>query len=121
KSALLAAVTHDFRTHAASMCAQVTRLLAFAEFDFPQSHDLLTIINEECDRLNHLVEEAGEMAKLEAGEVTLDLAPTSIEDIIDAALAHGKSALAGRRVDVRGAHALPPVRAHLQRAKRSLA
>src|SRR5947208_15363927 len=60
------------------------------------------------------------MAKLEAGEVTLDLAPTSIEDIIDAALAHCKSALAGRRVNVRVADGLPPVRADLERAKEAL-
>src|SRR5436305_9827141 len=120
KSALLDSITHDFRTPLTSMKAAVTGLLASAEFDSPQSHELLTIINEECDRLNHLVEEAGEMAKLEAGEVTLDLAPTSIEDIIDAALAHCKSALAGRRVDVRVADGLPPVRADLERAKESL-
>jgi len=120
KPALLDSITHDFRTPLTSMKAAVTGLLASAEFDSPQSHELLTIINEECDRLNHLVEEAGEMAKLEAGEVTLDLAPTSIEDIIDAALAHCKSALAGRRVDVRVADGLPPVRADLERAKESL-
>jgi two-component system sensor histidine kinase KdpD len=80
----------------------------------------LTIINEECDRLNHLVEEAGEMAKLEAGEVQLNLAPTPIEEIIDVALAHCKSALAGRRVDVRVADGLPLVRADLERAKEAL-
>ena len=33
---------------------------------------LLTIINEESDRLNRLVGEAGEMARLDAGEVELD-------------------------------------------------
>jgi two-component system sensor histidine kinase KdpD len=120
KSALLDSITHDFRTPLTSMKAAVTGLLASSNFDSPQSRELLTIINEECDRLNHLVEEAGEMAKLEAGEVKLDLAPTSIEDIIDAALAHCKSALAGRRVDVRVADGLPPVRADLERAREAL-
>src|SRR5438067_380786 len=121
KSALLDSVTHDFRTPLTSMKAAVTSLLSSPNPDSAQSRELLTIIDEECDRLNHLVEEAGEMAKLEAGEVSLDLAPTSIEDIIDAALAHCKSALAGRRVDVRVADGLPPVRADLERAKESLA
>src|SRR5438034_6364486 len=60
------------------------------------------------------------MAKLEAGEVRLDLAPASVEEIIDAALAHCKSALAGRRVNVRVADGLPPVRADLERAKEAL-
>ena len=120
KSALLDSITHDFRTPLTSMKAAVTGLLASGKTDSMQSRELLTIINEECDRLNHLVEEAGEMAKLEAGEFRLDLAPTSVEEIIDAALAHCKSALAGRRVDVRVADGLPPVRADLERAKEAL-
>lgn len=120
KSALLDSITHDFRTPLTSMKAAVTGLLTSNNSNSSQSRELLTIINEECDRLNHLVEEAGEMAKLEAGEVTLDLAPTPIEEIIDAALAHCKSALAGRHVNVRVADGLPPVRADLERAKEAL-
>jgi len=120
KSALLDSITHDFRTPLTSMKAAVTGLLASKKSDPAQSHELLTIINEECDRLNHLVEEAGEMAKLEAGEVRLDVAPTSVGELIDAALAHCKSALAGRRMDVRVADGLPQVRADLERAKEAL-
>ena len=72
KSALLDSITHDFRTPLTSMKAAVTDLLASSNSDSSKSRELLTIINEECDRLNRLVEEAGEMAKLEAGEVALD-------------------------------------------------
>ena len=120
KSALLDSITHDFRTPLTSMKAAVTGLLSSNHLNSPQSRELLTIINEECDRLNHLVEEAGEMAKLEAGEVTLDLVSTPIEEIIDAAIAHCKSALAGRHVSVRVADGLPPVRADVERAKEAL-
>ena len=120
KSALLDSITHDFRTPLTAMKAAVTGLLTSGNSDSAQSCELLSIINEECDRLNHLVEEAGEMAKLEAGEVTLDLAPTAVEDIIDAALVHCKGALGGRRVDVRGAEGLPLVVADLERAKEAL-
>ena len=120
KSALLDSITHDFRTPLTSMKAAVTGLLTSSNSHPQQSRELLTIINEECDRLNHLVEEAGEMAQLEAGEVTLDLAPTPIEEIIDAALAHCKSALGGRHVSVSVSDDLPPVRADLERAKEAL-
>src|SRR5467141_1109323 len=113
KSALLDSVTHDFRTPLTSMKAAVTSLLTSPNSDPAQSRELLSIIDEERDRLNHLVEEAGEMAKLEAGEVALDLAPTPVSEIIEAALGHCKSALAGRKVDVRIAPGLPPVRADL--------
>src|ERR1700737_1854612 len=120
KSALLDSITHDFRTPLTSMKAAVSSLLMNSHSDSPQSRELLTIIDEECDRLNHLVEEAGEMAKLEAGELTLDLTPTPIEEIIQAALTHCKIALAGRRVDVRVAAGVPRVRADLERAKEAL-
>ena len=120
KSALLDSITHDFRTPLTSMKAAATSLLTSPNSDSAQSRELLSIIDEECDRLNHLVEEAGEMAKLEAGEVTLDLARTPVNGIIEAALAHCRSALAGRRVDVRIAPDLPLVRADLERAKEAL-
>src|SRR6201988_2130636 len=73
KSALLDSITHDFRPPLTSMKAAVSSLLSSGVSDRAQSRELLTIIDEECDRLNHLVEEAGEMAKLEAGEIVLDL------------------------------------------------
>src|SRR5215470_5950150 len=120
KSALLDSITHDFRTPLTSMKAAVSSLLSSSNSDAAQSRELLTIIDEECDRLNHLVEEAGEMAKLEAGEVVLALAPTPVEEIIDAAVDHCRSALAGHRVEVRVAAGLPPVRADLERAKEAL-
>jgi two-component system sensor histidine kinase KdpD len=120
KSALLDSITHDFRTPLTSMKASVSSLLSGSTSDSAQTRELLTIIDEECDRLNHLVEEAGEMAKLEAGELTLDLAPVRVDEIIEAALAHCKSALAGRQVDLRLSPNLPAVRADLERAKEAL-
>jgi two-component system sensor histidine kinase KdpD len=120
KSALLDSITHDFRTPLTSMKAAVSSLLSVHNSDSSQSLELLTIIDEECDRLNHLVEEAGEMAKLEAGEIELDLTPVPVEEIIKAALAHCRSALAGRQVEVRLDPDIPGVRADLERAKEAL-
>jgi two-component system sensor histidine kinase KdpD len=120
KSALLDSITHDFRTPLTSMKAAVSSLLSSVPSDGTQTHELLSIINEECDRLNRLVEEAAEMAKLEAGEITLDLAPVPAEEIIQAAIAHCNTSLAGRAVDLRIAADLPPVRADRDRAKEAL-
>jgi two-component system, OmpR family, sensor histidine kinase KdpD len=118
KSALLDSVTHDFRTPLTSMKAAVTSLLASGKVAAaPQANELLTIINEECDRLNHLVEEAAEMARLEAGEIELHFAPASIEEIIQGALALSKSSLGAREIQVKIARELPPVQADLDRAQ----
>jgi two-component system sensor histidine kinase KdpD len=116
KSALLDSITHDFRTPLTSMKAAVTSLLSSEKTTAGQSRELLSIINEECDRLNHLVEEASEMARLEAGDVELHFAPTPIEEIIQGALAELKSSLGNREVQVRINPNLPPVEADLERA-----
>jgi two-component system, OmpR family, sensor histidine kinase KdpD len=120
KSALLDSIAHDFRTPLTSIKAAVTGLLAPASPDPAQTRELLTIIDEECDRLNHLVEEAAEMAELESGEVELHFASTPIGKIIQAALEHSKTQLAGRDVHLDVSPDLPPVRADLDRAKEAL-
>jgi two-component system sensor histidine kinase KdpD len=103
KSALLDAITHDFRTPLTSMKASVTTLLSPAKLDGGQRDELLHIIDEECDRLNRLVGEAAEMARLEAGEVKLQLAPVRAEDLIAGALDVCKGVLGTRpiRIDLK--------------------
>jgi two-component system sensor histidine kinase KdpD len=120
KSALLDSIAHDFRTPLTSIKAATTSLLGEEVSDRGQTRELLTIINEECDRLNRLVEEAAEMSRLEAGEFELDLAPTQIGDIIEAALGQCETALAGRKVEVNVSPNLPAVRADLNRIKDAL-
>jgi two-component system sensor histidine kinase KdpD len=117
KSALLDSIAHDFRTPLTSIKAATTSLIAATNPDPGQVRELLTIIDEECDRLNRLVEEAAEMSRLEAGEFELDLAPIEISDIIEAALAQCNTALAGRNVEVKLSPNLPRVRADLNRIK----
>lgn len=120
KSALLDSITHDFRTPLTSMKASVSSLLTSEHSGAQQTRELLTIIDEECDRLNRLVEEAGEMAKLEAGEIALELASVAMEDVVQMALSHCKTSLGGRPVDVRMSANLPLVRADAVRAKEAL-
>jgi len=74
-------------------------------------------MDEECDRLNRLIEEASEMARLEAGEVVLEFEPLSIDELIDAAMNDCKHALGDRDVKVEIRNGLPKVRADLLRAK----
>lgn len=117
KSALLDSITHDFRTPLTSIKASVTSLLSARHRNDAQQQELLTVIDEECDRLNHLVHEAAEMAQLEAGEVELEFYAVSVQELIDASLAHCRKALGSRPVRVQLAPGLPRVRADLNHAK----
>ncbi len=120
RTALLDAVTHALRTPLTSIKASVTNLLSNPGLVESQKHELLTIINEETDRLNRLVGEAGEMARLDAGEVELRLEPHPIEDVISASLAHCHTSLGNRVVNVHVAGNLPMVRVDVARAREAL-
>jgi two-component system sensor histidine kinase KdpD len=120
RTALLDAVTHALRTPLTSIKASVTNLLSNSGLVEGQRQELLTIINEETDRLNRLVGEAGEMARLDAGEVELDLKPHLIEEVIDATLDFCKGSLGNRKVNVHVAKGLPQVRIDLSRAREVL-
>jgi two-component system, OmpR family, sensor histidine kinase KdpD len=120
KSALLDSIAHDFRTPLTSIKAAATDLLASSSPQQAQQYELLTIINEECDRLNRLVDEAGEMARLEAGEIQLHLEAVQASPIIDAALQQLKKSLGDRPVVVQVSNDLPLVRADRNRTKEIL-
>jgi two-component system sensor histidine kinase KdpD len=86
KSVLLDAITHDFKTPLTSIKASATSLLEDLEFNKKERKELLVIIDEECDRITRLIGETNEMARLEAGNVTLQFAPQPVGELIAAAL-----------------------------------
>jgi two-component system sensor histidine kinase KdpD len=110
RSALLDSVTHEFRTPLTAIKASATSLLSNSALDAAQRLELLTVINEESDRLNRLVGEAAEMAQLDANQFELQLGAHPIQEAVEAALDKAKSALAQHPVDVQLPSNLPPVR-----------
>ena len=75
RSALLDSVTHEFRTPLTGIKASVTALMEENALDPAQQRELLSVIDEETDRLNRLVGEAAEMAQLDSHMVKLELRP----------------------------------------------
>jgi len=120
KATLLDAIAHDFRTPLTSIKASVTSLLSRRDQNSPEQEELLTVIDEESDRLNHLVEEAAEMARLEAGEIELELRPILVSELIEAALKRCRNALGTREVSVKISPGLPRVRVDVDRAAQIL-
>ncbi|MBS1839823.1 MAG: DUF4118 domain-containing protein [Acidobacteria bacterium] len=120
RSALLDSITHNFRTPLTSIKASVTSLLSERPPKAEQRRELLEIMDEECDRLNRLIEDAAEMARLEAGEVELQFSPVGVRELIDAAMENCKFALGERKIEFQIRDGLPQVRADLARAKEVL-
>jgi two-component system sensor histidine kinase KdpD len=111
KTALLDSLAHDIKTPLTSIKAAVTSLLhASPEPD----RELLTIINEETDRLNHLAAEVIAMARVEAGKLHLDRQPVGVAEMIEGALGQLAVPLKGRPLEVRVPGDLPAADADLE-------
>lgn len=120
RSALLDSVTHDLRTPLTSIKASVTSLLSGFDSGQAERRELLTVIDEETDRLNRLVGEAIEMAKLDAHEVRLNIEPHQIGEVVEEALEESKHALNQHRVEVRLPKRLPAALMDASRVKEVL-
>lgn len=98
KAVMLDAITHDFRTPLTCIKSSVTALLTDLEFDREQKKDLLVVVDEECDRIDQLLDKACELARLESGKVKLDPAAHSIAELISTALADCKGVSRARPI-----------------------
>jgi len=113
KSALLDAITHEFRTPLTAMKISVTGMLSDLNFDREQCKDLLIMIDEGCDRIDHLVGEVSEVSQLESGTIQLDFKRHTVGELINAALAECKSELGARAVEHGAANEEVGIRADL--------
>ncbi|HZQ19016.1 MAG TPA: DUF4118 domain-containing protein [Terriglobales bacterium] len=98
-SAILDSIAHEFRTPLTAIKASVTSILA-GGLDASHQTELLTVINEESDRMDHLVEEATQMARLESHQVELNRKPHGIQEAIQRALETAKKFIGTRPVKV---------------------
>jgi two-component system sensor histidine kinase KdpD len=113
RTALLDSVTHELRTPLTSIKASVTSLLSQEALDPESRTELLTVIDEESDRLNRLIEQAVEMAQLDDNKVKLELRPQPVAPLIHAAVeqvqAEGRAAHNPRDIRISLSNSLPNV------------
>ncbi len=93
RTLVLDSITHELRTPLTSIKGAASALLFAPAMGQPSRRELLSIIDEESDRLNRLVSQAVEMARLEAHEVRMNFAPVPVEDLP----AHAEEAIAAAR------------------------
>jgi len=115
RSVLLDSVTHEFRTPLTAIKASAETLLSGAHLDDSQRKDLLQVINQEGDRLNRLIGEAGEVAELDSHELQFHWEEHGISEAVNKALGAAQAALGQHPVEVSIPKDLPPVRMDLDR------
>jgi len=120
RTALLQAVSHDFRTPLATIKASASGLLntnvAFSESD---RHLLLLDIDDAADRLDRMVRDLLDMSRLQVGSLDLTLTSVALEDVVAAALGGLPAAPSAVVVDV--AASLPMVLADATLLERAIA
>jgi len=106
KAMLLDALAHEFKTPLTSIKAAASSILD----ERPNAQkELVTIIEEESDRLNSLVNETIRMARIEAGDLRLERHPHPVGRLIDAAVQKLRILLEDRDVRVEMEPNLPNV------------
>jgi len=99
RAAMFSSVTHDLRTPLASIKAGVTSLLDEEVTLQPdQRQELLRSILEETDRLNRLVGNILDLARVRAGALVPAKQPTAIDEVIESVLHRMRPALSRVRV-----------------------
>jgi two-component system sensor histidine kinase KdpD len=106
KSTLLDAIAHEFKTPLTSIKGAVTALLCEPPADLNRS-ELLTVIDEEADRIDFLVSETIEMARLEAEEIQVHKEECSLANLVQVSLRRLRSLIEPRIVTVALPERLP--------------
>jgi len=99
RAALFSSVTHDLRTPLASIKAGVTSLLQQdVPMDDSQREELLRTVLEETDRLNRLVGNLLDLARVRAGALIPVKELTAMDEVVESVLHRLEPALRGVRV-----------------------
>jgi two-component system sensor histidine kinase KdpD len=109
RNSLLAALSHDLRTPLTSLVGMSEALAMTAPPLAPQQQVLAQQLREEAGRMARLVSNLLDMARIQGGDVRLNLQWQPIEEVVGSALRACGAALAGYQVGTRLPADLPLV------------
>jgi two-component system sensor histidine kinase KdpD len=108
KSAVLDALAHEIRNPLNSLKLAATTLLSSRPLSGFHRREMLTIINEEVDRMNRFIDESMQLARTKAAELSLKKEPQDLALLIPAAVEDMAHRVGRRPVHVRVPDSLPP-------------
>jgi K+-sensing histidine kinase KdpD len=101
RTALLAAVGHDLRTPLAGIKASVSTLRQTdVQWSDEERQELLATIEESADRLHAVVGNLLDASRLQAGALSVQAVPVSLDEMVSAAVLALPDAVGRARVDV---------------------
>lgn len=110
RNSLLSALSHDLRTPLTSLIG-LSESLAMSKPSLSDGQmELTDALHDEALRMNNLVANLLDMARIQSGKVHLNLQWQYVEEVVGSALRASRSSLARHEVHTRHAHNLPLVR-----------
>jgi two-component system sensor histidine kinase KdpD len=109
KAALFSGVTHDVKTPLAAIMAATTSLIEGNSFSHAERDDHLDTIRQEAERLNRVVNNLLDVARLRAGALAPAKVPTPIEEVMESVINRLRPLLDHRPIDMRIAEDVPEV------------
>jgi len=109
KSTLLDAIAHEFKTPLTSIKAAASAMLSTPRARPDEERELLTVVDEEAERLARLVTEALHMARIEGGQIQLNKGLHEVESLVAKVLQERKSLAEGRSLSVHVSSSLPMI------------
>lgn len=83
---LLDSITHELRTPLTAIKASATALLSAENISTENQHEMLSVIDEESDRLNNLIAQTVQMEQLEASRMHMEFTPCRVQDLVQGAV-----------------------------------
>lgn len=110
RNALLAALSHDLRTPLTSLVGLSDSLAISAPSLAPHQRELAEALRDDAVRMNNLVSNLLDMARIQSGEVKLNLQWQPLEEVVGSALRACRPQLEQHRLQTRLARDLPLIR-----------
>lgn len=110
RNSLLAALSHDLRTPLTSLVGLSESLTRSRPPLASGQQELAQALHDEALRMSNLVANLLDMARIQSGEVKLNLQWQEFEEVVGSALRASQSAIAGHEIKTRLAPNLPLVR-----------
>lgn len=110
RNSLLSALSHDLRTPLTALIG-LSESLTLSKPPLQQhQHMLASALHSEMLRMSALVTNLLDMARIQSGEVKLNLQWQPLEEVVGSAMRASGSALLSHQVEIRVAHELPLIR-----------
>ena len=105
RTEFVANVSHELRTPLTAIHGYVETLLGGALEEPENARRFLEIVHRQTERLGRLIDDLTELSNIELGKVSLDLGPTTLDEVIESVLAVvlPRARAGGVTVSVRGA------------------